>query len=207
MRSPSRRIFGALGIVLLYASASHAYPGMEHRRGPWYIGFGIGGGDAGYTLNGQSVGFSDMMRSFDTVRVAGNFQVGGTVLEQLLVGFDMSFIREQGTATVMGYTVNADTQITDYNVMATYFPLVTGFFVRGGTGLALAIQDVSGGGFSQSESVSGFDFDVGVGYAFWLLRSFNLTVGIDLAQQFYSKQTGKPDDSQFWTFNLGFMWY
>lgn len=207
MKSLSRKTFGALGILLLFASAAEAYPGMEHRRGPWYIGFGIGGGDAGYTLNGQSVGYSDMMRGLDSVRVAGNFQVGGTVLEQLLVGFDMLFIREQGSVGTGGITVNAATQITDYNVMATYFPLVTGFFVRGGTGLALAIQDVSVGVISQSESVSGFDVDVGVGYAFWLLKSFNLTVGIDLAQQFYSKQTGKPDDSRFWTFNLGFMWY
>ncbi len=207
MRSPSRKIFGALGIVLLCASASQASPGEERQRGPWYIGFGIGGGDAGYTIDSQSVGFSDMMRGVDTARVALNFQVGGTVLDQLLVGFDLTGIREQGTAAIGGVTVNAATQITDYNVMATYFPTVKGFFVRGGTGLAVAVAEVSGGGYSTSDTVSGFDLTVGAGYAFWLLRSFNLTVGIDLAQQFYSKTTGKPEDSRFWNFNLGFMWY
>lgn len=48
---------------------------------------------------------------------------------------------------------------------------------------------------------------LGTGYAFWLLKSFNLTLNFDYSAQFYAKREENPDGSQFINIYLGFDWY
>ncbi len=62
------------------------------------------------------------------------------------------------------------------------------------------------GAFSASDSTGGFGILGGIGYAFWLGKSFNLTLNIDHSRQFYSGGSD-PDNSQFTIFYLGFDWY
>lgn len=197
-----KKFFILLSFVF-FASAVSAQYYSEHQRRSWYIGFGIGSGTGWFNFPGESVSFNEMFEGFDTVTLTMNFKVGGTVLPYLLVGFDWTAIRRAGSAE--GISVAA--QINNYNAVVTYFPFKEGFFVRGGGGFAGAIQDVSVSGVSGSATVGGVDILVGTGYAFWLGKSFNLTLNFDFSNQFYSGKKGDPDGSGFVNFYLGFDWY
>jgi hypothetical protein len=48
----------------------------------------------------------------------------------------------------------------------------------------------------------------GVGYTFWIGKSFNLTINFDHSRQFYaSGDVNYPSNSQFTALHLGFDWY
>jgi hypothetical protein len=53
---------------------------------------------------------------------------------------------------------------------------------------------------SASDTANGFGLLGGLGYAFWLGKSFNLTLNIDHSRQFYSIGSDH-DNSQFTIFN------
>lgn len=189
--------------LLYFSSSAGAQYYTEHERGSWYIGFGIGSGYGWFQFPGESVSFNEMFKGLSTTTLTLNFKVGGTVSPYLLVGFDITSIRRQGT----GEGIDAAVQINNYDAMVTYFPMKEGFFIRGGAGFAAAIQEVSVNGTSQIATASGMNILLGTGYAFWLLKSFNLTLNADYSLQSYSKKSGNPDSSQFINFYLGFDWY
>ena len=82
------------------------------------------------------------------------------------------------------------------------------FFLRGGVGLATLRVDASGFGTSASASVNGVNLTVGGGYAFWIGRTFNLTLNLDLSGQSYSSSDPTaPSKSNFTALWLGFDWY
>jgi hypothetical protein len=91
--------------------------------------------------------------------------------------------------------------------MVTFFPNGEGFFIRGGVGLAAFVTQLSGPGVSENETVSGFGIVFGGGHAFWLLKSFNLTLNADYSLQSYGKSDNGPDSSSFLNIYLGFDWY
>lgn len=102
-------------------------------------------------------------------------------------------------------------QLNRYDVGVMYFPWQRGFYLRGAVGLAaLTIDATRGGGIlSGTGTTRGLDALAGVGYAFWLGRSFNLTVNADLDFQTYGNQSSGADvtsarGGSLW---LGFDWY
>ena len=178
-----------------------AAPSTGPRRDTWYIGFGLGSGGGRYTDETGSYSLSDGLS--DTVTVSLNFKVGVTLTPGLLLGLDVNGFQTSGTIT--GSTVDATYVITTYNAMVTWFPMERGFFLRGGLGLSNLRLEVSGLG---SDHVSGFNLDVGAGYAFWLGRTFNLTLNLDYAAQRYgSSEAGAPTRSNYTALWLGFDWY
>jgi hypothetical protein len=58
-----------------------------------------------------------------------------------------------------------------------------------------------------SDDANGFGVLGGFGYAFWLGKSFNLTLNLDQSFQWYSNDPGEPDKSQFTALYVGFDWY
>ena len=84
-------------------------------------------------------------------------------------------------------------QISNYDAMVTWFPMERGLFLRGGAGLTNFRVDADAMGLSASNSVNGVNITVGGGYAFWLGRTFNLTLNLDYSAQFYfSNRIGAP---------------
>lgn len=181
-----------------------------HQRDSWYIGFGIGGGtDASYKYKGKEYSFDDEFKGYSEKSgiLALNFKVGATLTPKTLLGFDWTAVREEGKINVFGNTVTSSLQINNYFLMLTHFPWNEGFFLRGGGGLSNIVGEVKSGSLTWSDTASGSGLLGGVGYAFWLGKSFNLTVNLDHSRQFYPSSTTRPESSQFTTLSLGFDWY
>jgi hypothetical protein len=187
--------------------------GPIQQRGSWYIGFGLGGGDGSVNLpagpinsSGGSTSFRNYLRMSPTT-VGINLKIGATLTPKLLLGGDITAIRSAGSQD----GVDASLQITNYLAMVTFFPWEKGFFLRGGLGFSKFNYDVSGG-FSASNSETGSAVQVGLGYAWWLGKAFNLTANLDFAGQSYGNSSSDPHgalpkSSSFWALGVGFDWY
>lgn len=176
-----------------------------HQRDTWYIGFGLGGGaGASYKLNGKDITFDDWLRGLDkSPKVSFNFKVGATISPKTLLGFDATAISQEGT---IGSTTS-HIQINNYFLMLTHFPFDEGLFLRGGGGFSNILYDNKGGANNGSDVTKGYGVLGGIGYAFWLGKSFNFTLNADHSRQFYPTSTVRPESSQFTSIYLGFDWY
>jgi hypothetical protein len=171
-----------------------------HLRDSWYIGFGLGTGGGDVSGQSQTLTFKDMNAGRSPTNALLNFKVGATLTPKLLLGFDVTAIRS--AATDNGYTTAV--QVTNYDVMLTWFPYETGLFLRGGVGLSALSWELDTLGTS---TYRGANLLVGVGYAFWIGQHFNLTANLDYSGQSYGSSTDAPERSKFWALWLGFDWY
>lgn len=173
-----------------------------HQRSDWYIGFGLGGGlDARYTLNGNDITFDDWMKGAEEInpKTALNFKVGATLGPKTLLGFDGTAVGQTGKFGGKDVQI----QINNYFLMLTHFPMEEGFFIKAGGGFSNIMSKTPIG----TDVVNGYGVLGGVGYAFWLGKSFNLTLNLEHSRQFYSAGSNKPDKSQFTIAYVGFDWY
>jgi hypothetical protein len=189
-----------------YEPAPAADEGYGTRRDRWYIGFGIGTGNGGTTWAGTSYTFKDEHEaawggSVDPTNVSINFKLGLTLSPTLLVGGDITAVRSQVTEG----DSTTGIQVSTYNAVATWFPQGEGFFARGGAGIAKLTYDIDTPYGSDSFTYDGLNLLGGVGYAFWIGQSFNLTVNLDYAVQSYSEDS--LESSHFWALWAGFDWY
>jgi hypothetical protein len=185
--------------------APASYPPQFRPRDTWYIGFGLGSGGGQYRDSVGTRALSDI--GTDSTSVFLNFKVGATLTPRLLLGLDIAGISTTGSAGTGWFgPMNATVQITNYDAMLTWFPMERGLFLRGGAGLsAFTLDDPSA---ITLRSIRGVNATVGGGYAFWLGRTFNLTVNLDLsAQRYDSSAAGAPTRSNFTALWLGFDWY
>ncbi len=197
-----------------YPPPPGANPMREKERGSWYIGFstGVAGGSIkdGY----GEASFDKYMRDWvgtSPTSVFGGFKIGATLSPKLLLGFDVTAasVQGEGTNAVLGPNTKIVAQINNYDVVATFFPMERGPFFRGGVGLSgFALLTDSPAGKSTN-TYTGTNALAGVGYAFWLGRSFNLTVNLDFSAQKYGSSTDPvaPSSSTFWSAYAGFDWY
>ncbi len=176
-------------------------PGVRpaHRRDVWYIGFGVGWGDGSVRDATGTFTFSEILRGYGPSNVSLNFKVGLTLNPRMLLGFDLTAVRSFGSSGGLDVAI----QVTNYDVMFTYFPTGEGFFLRGGAGAAELLVDTSVG----STTYGGAGVLGGLGYAFWLGRSFNLTVNVDVSGQWYGRSTVAPESSRLVNVYMGFDWY
>jgi opacity protein-like surface antigen len=177
----------------------------RHQRGSWYIGFGLGGALAAqWDANGQTVSFNDWLDGYDKdPKVSANFKVGVTLSPRTLVGFDLTGVAQSSSLNGL----DATAQINNLFLMLTHFPNQEGFFVRAGGGVSKILRVVETPSGEVSSDASGSGVLAGIGYAFWLGKSFNLTLNLDQSFQWYSNDPGEPDRSQFTTLYMGFDWY
>ncbi len=195
-------------IILILVIAFFTFPGMglaeNHERDNWYIGFGLGTFfGASYGIDGQEITFDEWLEGLEKgPKTSLNFKVGATLSPKTLVDFDVTAVSQTGSLSWMDKSI----QINNYFLMLTHFPKEEGFFIRAGGGLSNMMVEIDTVFGSASETYGGFGIIGGVGYAFWLGKSFNLTLNLDHSRQFYSDENG-PDNSQFTSFYVGFDWY
>ncbi|MBI3180346.1 MAG: outer membrane beta-barrel protein [Deltaproteobacteria bacterium] len=187
--------------------AQPASVSSDKSRGSWYIGFGLGSGPASLTFGSETTSYGEMFEGTDSMRLSLDFHVGGTINEQLLVGFMGAALRQQ--ANVSGSTVAL--QHNQYLAAVTYFPLPEGkgLFVRGGAGLSAIVLDITTPFGSFTDTKGGFGFVAGAGYAFWIGESFNLTISNDFHYARFSgdEDLGEPTAGWFNAIQVGCMWY
>ncbi len=187
--------------ILILVVPSLVIAGTHERRG-WYIGFGLGGGNGSMTVEGEEATFDEILEGFSaSARSAINFKVGGTVNPKLLVGLDITSLTQTAS---LGTIINGTLQLNNTFAMATFFPVEKGFFLRGGGGFTSATLEGNALWSSGSMSETGVGFLGGVGYAFWLGKSFNMTINLDIVGQSYGDEL---DSTRFTLMYLGFDWY
>lgn len=194
--APANPVYPAVPV----AAPAPAYQHRGPRRDPWYIGFGIGTGSGDVSGQGSTFSFKEMNLDRSTTNIALNFKIGATLSPRLLLGFDVT----AAAAMASEGGVSTSIQVTNYDAMVTFFPMETGFFVRGGVGLTNMVWDLDVLG---SNSYKGGNVLVGVGYAWWIGQKFNLTANLDFSAQSYGSSTDAPESSKFWALWLGFDWY
>ncbi len=215
MRKSLIAITAALAFSPLVAHAQQ-YPHHGYRS-PWYIGFGIGsGGGSIYYPGGVTYSFRDEVTSYQNIfsasdngHLAFNFKVGATITPQFLLGFDLTTLRAFGSVTDLnGVGYSSYAQVWNFDLMSTFFPFERGLFFRAGMGPSIISSGISGPfGSTRNYDQGGFNGTLGVGYAFWLARRFNLTLNADYSHQWYSASPGGPDTSGVFVFLVGFDWY
>jgi len=169
------------------------------QRDAWYIGFGLGWGDGSVSDASGTSAFGELLRGYGPVNVSLNFKVGATLGPKLLLGLDVTAVRAAGTAG--GF--DAGVQVNSYAAMLTFFPWERGLFVRGGAGFADLVVDRSGGTTHRG----GLGLIGGAGYAFWLGQSFNLSLNLDVAGQWYGGGGASARRSRLVDVYLGFDWF
>lgn len=179
------------------------YQRPPKQRDSWYIGFGFGGGDGSVSGQGSSLSFKEMNLDRSPTTLFYNFKVGATLSPRLLMGFDLSGV----SSTAEGSGVTTSVGISNVDAMITFFPMERGFFLRGGLGLSALVYTIEDATGKDEWSPSGFNVAGGLGYAFWLGQSFNLTLNLDASRQWYGSSSLDPEDSTFWSAWVGFDWY
>lgn len=214
----------ALAAVLTAPAFAEEAETDGSRRDTWYIGFGFGSGFANITLGDESKSYGELFEDIEeaagtkfdsSVRVTVDFEAGGTVTPQLLMGVKIASIQQQASKESGGDRVELSLQHMQLLGCATYFPLPDGegLFVRGGLGAAsvtartkLEIRGVEARGEDNETGLAGM---AGFGYAFWLGDSFNLTISNDFHYAKFGgdEDKGEPTAGWFDDISLGFSWY
>lgn len=201
-----KRIVCAAASLMFIAAGSAAFAqdlSLARSVSPkssWYIGFGLGSGNGQWSIIGQNVTFDDWSTGLsDTMKLTGEFGVGAVVSPNWCFGGMVSFLSCQGKYA--GERYNA--QMNNYLLVATWYPMEDGFFLRGGIGYAGFVIDTPYG----DNVTNGLGMLAGLGYDLKIGSTFHLGVHLDYSYQNYSDADGKPDDGQFWNINAAFYWF
>lgn len=142
----------------------------QERQGFW---FNVSGG-----VGSATVTCDDCDSDRETGGVFG-FRLGGSLSERVLVGGEVNFWAKS-------YDIEPGVKGTFnlYNVSGTltYYPTGSGFFVKGGAGLAGADVDVEAEGTTITIDVgTGFGFIAGAGYDIPISRRWSITPGVNFS--------------------------
>jgi hypothetical protein len=208
------RMRTALTVLLppALAAALLAAPGAARAQSPhgdtwrdvWYVGLGLGSGGGSYVLDGQRVNFRHTHGpGADPLQLSFQLEAGATVTRTLLLGGELSVT----TSSVSVSLGDSTLVLSQLLAVATLFPTERGVFLRAGAGFAGLSQEWDDGfGYARS-SAGGVAVLGGLGYAWWLGRSFNLTLHADVSAQRYGSGGGDPSSSAALAAYLGFRWY
>ncbi len=200
-------LFILFALIIAFKAQINAQE-SPHQKSGWYIGFGLGTGDAGWEVDGKSYTLDDYFEGVDSVspKVTINFGVGAILSPSIHIGLDISAVRQEGSISTTYGDFTAALQITNTLGVLTYFPMNEGLFLRIGAGVSNISQEFQFLGEQKSNSYSGFAYLGGVGYALWIGQTFNLCLNFDYSAQSYSDNEA-PDNSHFWAFYVSFYWF
>jgi hypothetical protein len=151
-------------MLMLAAPASGQDP--DERRGFW-IGFGLGGGHLGCgdCSDEPGGGFS------------GHLKLGGTPNRRILVGFETVFWAKHDDE------IDATLSYGNSSAIVQFYPGErSGFFLKGGLGVAYSELEVDlGGGLTLRETESGLGASFGVGWDARVSRNMSITPALNLS--------------------------
>jgi len=157
-------MFASVFVGLVLPSAAAA----QDRRGFW---LNVGGG-----VGSATVTCDDCEGGRETGGVFA-FRLGGSLSERVLLGGEFNlWTKKYAIEPGVDGTVNL------YNLSGTvaYYPTGSGFFVKGGAGMAIADVDVNIEGATVTVDVgTGFGFVTGAGYDIPIGRRWSITPGVN----------------------------
>jgi hypothetical protein len=168
-------------------------------RDRWYIGFGLGGGSGRATETSGDRPLADWVDA-DHLTAFLQFQAGVTLTPGLLLGGELDVLRTSSD-TSQGKKA---AQISNVDAVLTWYPQEKGFFLRGGGGLTVFRREWPG---LSAAHYPGANLSVGTGYAFWIGRTFNLSLHLDYSRQWYGSNALDLTGSSYTVGWLGFDWY
>ena len=175
----------------------------EKKKSNWYIGFGVGTGEL--KVEGETM--DDAFDEYPTIdvgqEVTFNIGVGAIINPKLHLGFDVSAIRQSAEDD---FDQTLDLQVNNYFAALSYYPTGKGFFLKAGAGISAAVVELDTAFVDDSETYSGTGFLLGIGYDFWIGKSFNLGIHAEYSKQSYS-DSDAPDDTEFTSIYLSFYWF
>ena len=190
----------SFGIVLFSGVITLA---EEKKKSNWYIGFGVGMGEL--KVEGETM--DDAFDEYPTIdvgqEVTFNFGVGAIINPKLHLGFDVSAIRQSAEDD---FDQTLDFQVNNYFAALSYYPTGKGLFLKAGAGISALVVELDTMFIDESETYSGTGFLLGIGYDFWLGKSFNLGIHAEYSKQSYS-DSDAPDDTEFTSIYLSFYWF
>ncbi|MDH4132503.1 MAG: outer membrane beta-barrel protein [Gemmatimonadota bacterium] len=182
-----------MALILGGAASLEAQERNVH-KGFW-VGFGLGGG------TNLSTGFDgESMGGF-----GGYLKLGGTPSQKVLLGFEsLAWGREDG---------NTDKTRGNAHFVAQFYPSATsGFFLKGGVGVAFADQSTSSGNTTVSTDKGGFGTGAGLGYELQIGRNIYLVGQADYMLQVFEEENVAglgdiPGTNSIMLFTLGLTWH
>ena len=113
-------------------------------------------------------------------------------------------IRAISTFGDAAYGGSAGVTLINYDAVATLFPFVRGFFLRGGAGLSTLTVSAPVPGL-VGVSYLGTNVLLGAGWALPVAVPLHVTLGMDWAHQFFG--AAEVTGSSVWMMRLGLGWY
>jgi hypothetical protein len=165
-------VTGVAVVFALCVGASNASALEPHERNGFFIGFGLGAGNASWDWSFESP--DSPSEGSGTLDV----RIGGAIRSNVLLGLESStWVKDYDLEA--GGTKVGDAKVTFNTVLfaATWFPGNQGFYMRGGVGVGTAKGevgfDISGLPLPNLESdESGFAALAALGYEWRLSRKF-----------------------------------
>jgi len=163
-----RKLSGLVICALVLGTVLPSTAAAQERKGFWF-NVSAGAGSAAVTCD-----------DCDSGRETGGvftFRLGGSLSEHLLLGAEVNT-----WAKSYDFEPGLKGTFYLYNVSGTlaYYPTGSGFFVKGGAGLAGANVDVNVEGTKISVDVgNGFGFVAGAGYDIPISRRWSITPGVN----------------------------
>jgi hypothetical protein len=178
-------------------AAPSAYVPRFHTRDSWFLGFGLGSGN-GAVYGGNTYATMGDLTGPDPIIVALRFEVGMTLTDRVLLGFELVGLGTQ--QKVAGERERV--LFTNADAIVTFFPESDGLFLRAGGGGSI-LHEVAEG---ATLNYQGFNGLFGLGYAFWVGERFNLSLRFDHSRQYY-RAGSHWETSGFWAGTVGFDWF
>lgn len=192
-----RKLITAAIILMIFSGTAF---GQE--KSNWYIGFGVGTGQLQIEGETMDDAFSDYNDIDVDPELALHFGVGGILNPKVHLGFDGSFIRQTADGPGGDFTL----QVNNYLAAVTFYPMEKGLLLKAGLGLATIMYDLDTDTIDESDTYGGMGFLLGIGYDFWLGKSFNLGIHAEYSRQSYN-DSDAPDDTEFASVYLTFYWF
>lgn len=168
--------------LFVFSNAAHGELKPANHTG-LYLGFGLGGGTAGFKLDNVD---------FDFDRESGvalNLRIGGALRNDLLLGLEIDAWRKEESGFALQYN--------NYAASLSYYPHEM-LFLKGGLALSAVVAEA----FGFSDTDTGAGFTLGGGAEFRLGTKFALIPSIQFA--FQDLEGYKTD---FVSFLLGCSWF
>jgi len=164
------RALSALLLVLLAAPGLARADLHPQDHDGWSIGFGVGGGTAGVSLNG--LGSSNREGG-----AIGSFRVGYPITPQVSIAMEGTAWTKEENGTTLTFDA------TTFGVAV--FP-AEGLVLRGGLGFGSTTVAEKEGNVTLSSTESGFGAHLGAGYDFRVARTFAIGPQVDFGYTTFS---------------------